>query len=298
MRLLHVTDTHLGIDRWYRGAPRGWRRADDHLAAFRAALAPALAEEVDLVVHTGDLFDRSRPPARAVAEAGALLEEVARRVPVVVMPGNHDRNGLHAHLGPVPAGVTIVDRPARVDVAGLRLGMIPYLPDATAWAAAAAAVCAGGVDLLCAHQAFDGARVPGFAFRVGAQADTVGPAHIPEGVDLVLCGHLHTRQIVTVGEARVVHPGSTERAAFVERDEPKGAALWDPAGALAWRWLDLPARPMHLVRGAADLDRVPPEGLVRLEGAARHPEVEREVLARGGWVEAWAAPTPQVRLFG
>ncbi len=298
MRLLHVTDTHLGLDRWYRGAPSGWRRADDHRAAFLAALAPALEGEVDVVVHTGDLFDRSRPPARAVADAAAILAEVGRRVPVVLLPGNHDRQGLRAHLAaPIP-GVEILDRPAAVRVAGLRLALVPYLPDAATWAAAAAEVCRDGVDLLCTHQAFDGARVPGFVFRVGAHPDVVGAEHLPRGVPHVLCGHIHPRQALRVGDTLVVHPGSTERTAFVERGETKGAAVWSLGSAPTWRWLDLPTRPMHVVRTLGDLDAVPEEGLVRLEADARHPEVERAVVARGGWVEAWAGPTPQLRLFG
>ena len=55
MRILHLSDTHLGLAGRVRGAPPGYQRADDHLAALRAALAPALAGQIDLVLHTGDL---------------------------------------------------------------------------------------------------------------------------------------------------------------------------------------------------------------------------------------------------
>jgi exonuclease SbcD len=298
VRLLHVTDTHLGVDRWYRGAPSGWRRGDDHLAAFRAALAPAFAGEVDLVLHTGDLFDRSRPPPRAVAAAVALLTEVARCVPVLVLPGNHDRRGLRAHLGGDLPGVTVVDEAAPVRLAGLRLAIVPYLPDADGWAAAAAFACHGGVDLLLAHQAFDGVRVPGFTFRVGAQADTVGAAHLPVGVRHILCGHIHPRQVVDVGEAVVVHPGSSERTSFGEREETKGTAIWELGGAPTWRFVDGATRPMHVVDGPEDLDAVGAGDLVLLRGAAQDAEVERAALARGGWVSPWAPPTAQLPLFG
>ncbi|MDP2312531.1 MAG: metallophosphoesterase [Pseudomonadota bacterium] len=298
MRLLHVTDTHLGVDRWFRGAPRGWRRGDDHLAAFRAALAPAFRGEVDGVVHTGDLFDRSRPPARAVAEAIALLAEVARQVPVALMPGNHDRQGLRAHLagGGLP-GVAIVDRAARVRIAGAWLALVPYLPDPAAWGAAASDVCGEGVDLLLAHQAFDGARVPGFAFRVGSPADTIGEAHLPPGVRHILCGHIHTRQALALGAAVVVHPGSTERTAFLERAETKGSAVWELGAEPTWRFVDGPARPMHVVEHPDALALVSAEELVTLKGAARHVEVEQAALARGAWVAPLPAPTPQMTLF-
>ena len=94
MRILQLSDTHLGVrSRPPIGAPPGWSRADDHRLAFDRALA--LAVDVDLVVHTGDLFDRSRPPRKAAEEAIAALAAVARRVPVIVLRGNHDRRGLH-----------------------------------------------------------------------------------------------------------------------------------------------------------------------------------------------------------
>lgn len=297
MRILHVTDTHLGVDRWFRGAPAGWRRGDDHVFALRAALAPAWQGKVDLVVHTGDLFDRSRPPARAVTAAVDLFSDLGRIVPTVIMPGNHDRRGVRVHLGDLP-GVEIIDVAARVRIAGLRLAMVPYLATAEAWAAAAAEACRGGVDLLLAHQAFDGVRVPGFTFRVGTAPDTVGAAHLPPGVRHVLCGHIHPRQVVPIGDAVVVHPGSTERTAFTERAETKGAAIWELGGpAPTWRFVDGAARPMHVVTDPDMLEDVGPGHLVLLKGAAETVEVEQALLERGAWVSPWARPTGQLQLF-
>jgi DNA repair exonuclease SbcCD nuclease subunit len=301
MRILHVTDTHLGIDRWFRGAPRGWRRSDDHLAAFRLAVTPALHGEVDLVVHTGDLFDRSHPPAKAVAAAAALLAEVARIVPVVLLPGNHDRQGLRAHLTtPIP-GLHVLDTAAAISHAGLRLAIVPYLASAAAWAAAAREVCSDGVDLLLAHQAFDGVRVPGFVFREGASPDTVGPRHMPPHVSHVLNGHIHPRQAVRVGDTLVVHPGSAERTAFSEHTDTKGTAIWELGAAQPWRFVDLPTRPMVVVRTPDDLALVSPEALVLVTGAAPDlaADLDAAALARGAWVASVArpAPTPQISLF-
>ncbi|MEQ1502506.1 MAG: metallophosphoesterase, partial [Myxococcota bacterium] len=229
MELLHVTDTHLGA-RWpLIGAPPTLR-ADDHARALELALAPALREEVDLVVHSGDLFDRSAPDRVAVAVARRLLGEAARRVPVVIIPGNHDRVGLTATIGGLP-GVHVADVPERRVVGGLALGLVPYCRTAEAFAAAVAGF--GAVDLVVAHQAFDGHRLPpspgraaGFRFRVGAQAETIGAQHLPRAVRHVACGHLHPRQVVEVGHATVVTPGSTERTAFAEAGQTKGYARW------------------------------------------------------------------------
>lgn len=299
MRLLHVTDTHLGVDRHFRGAPAGWRRADDHLAAFRAALDPALRGEVDAVVHSGDLFDRSLPPARALEAAAALLAEVARIVPVVLTPGNHDRRGLRGHLPTPPPGLHVLDEPTHLRLGELRLAVVPFLREADAWAEAARVAWGGGADLLVAHQAFDGARVPGFTFREGTQPDTVGERHLPRGVRHVLCGHVHPRQALRVGDAEVVHPGSTERTAFSERHETKGVVHWALGDRPRWRFVDLPTRPMHVVAGPSDLDAVGPNHLVRVaaEGSDR-AALEDAALARGAWVPPAPAPGSQLPLFG
>lgn len=297
MRLLHVTDTHLGVDRWFVGSPRGWRRADDHLASLRAAVAPAFAGEVDLVVHTGDLFDRSLPPARAIEEARVLLTELGRCVPVVVMPGNHDRRGLIGSVGTGISGVQVVDVAARVEVAGLRFGVVPWLALAADWASAAARACAGGVDFLLAHQAFDGCRVNRFTFHTGRHPDTVGPEHLPKGVTRVLSGHIHPRQFLRCGEATVVFPGSSERTSFAEVDEVKSTVTWELDREVRWVFTALPVRPMQVVTHPSALGTIQADTLVRLTGAARTREFEREVVGAGAWVEPWKEPDRQVALF-
>lgn len=279
MHLLHVTDTHLGLERPVRGGPPGWRRADDHDAALRAALQPALHEQVDLVVHSGDVFNRSRPPARDVLRALALLQEVARRVPVVVLPGNHDRHGLSRHM-PVPGpGLHVFDRPTRFVHQGVALALVPFRRQAEAWADDARRAVGPGADLLVAHQSFDGHRVPGLTFRVGHQRETVGEQHLPQGVRYVLCGHIHPRQVLSLGPATVVCPGSTERTSFSERYETKGYALWTLEGQIRWSFVDLPTRPMHMIAQPSDLDAIRPGHLVRIQ---QQVVPEAAVLRRGG----------------
>ncbi len=297
MRLLHVTDTHLGIHRWFVGAPREWHRSNDFFVALQAALAPALAGEVDLVVHTGDLFDRSRPPSRAIEEARTLLTALGEVVPVVVMPGNHDWRGLRTTVGTGIPGVQVVDTATRVQAAGLWLGVVPWLASAVDWAAAAAHACAGDVDFLLAHQAFHGSRVNRFTFRTGRQPDTVGAEHLPRGVRRVLCGHIHPRQALRCGEAEVVFPGSSERTSFSESEESKGTVIWELGSAATWRYLPLPTRPMKLMDHPSELATIQTDTLIRITGAARSRDMEQEALRRGAWVEPWKEPDRQIALF-
>ncbi len=276
MRVLHVTDTHLGVRRPIRGAPRGWSRADDHAAALRAALEHGERAGCTVVVHSGDVFDRSRPPSRAVVEAEALLRAAARWATVLLIPGNHDRRGLRRWL-PHPS-LQVHDAPARVVVGGAAFGLVPFRRTAERFAADAAAV-GEGVDVLVVHQAVHGARVPGLVFREGEQADTLGARHLPRKVGSVWCGHLHPRQVVVVGDAVVVHPGAAERTSWTERSQPKGWVVWELGARATHTFVDGPARPMIDVTCEADLGRVTPGALVRCAGVP-----EALVTARGGWL--------------
>ncbi len=301
MRLLHLTDTHLGIKRYFRGAPAGWTRAEDHLAAFRQALDYALTGDppVDAVIHSGDVFDRSHPPADAVAAATTALAEVARKVPVYVFPGNHDGLGLlhsgEGVLGRIP-GVTVADHPTAIVVRGVRIGLLPFCRSPAAWGANAASL--GSCDLLVAHQAFHGARVAGFTFRAGSDPETIGEELIPATTRAILCGHIHPRQSHTLGPATVYYPGSTERTAFAERRETKGFSIFEFDRVGRCRTVDLPSRPMVEVHSERDLVHVRDGALVRLTPTARTRDIEQAALARGGWVVPWKYPERQVTLFG
>ncbi|MEQ1569269.1 MAG: hypothetical protein ABMA64_26770, partial [Myxococcota bacterium] len=146
-----------------------------------------------------------------------------------------------------------------------------------------------------AHQSFAGHRVPGFTFRVGRPEETVGEQHLPRWVGPVACGHLHPRQVVRVGGAEIVCPGSTERTSFGEADQTKGYARWE-LGAAARSWfVDLPTRPLIdlLVAprtpscGGGGLDRVSPGAIVRAPASR-----EAEIRERGAYCVVERAQLP------
>ncbi|ACU34695.1 exonuclease SbcCD subunit D [Actinosynnema mirum] len=85
MRLLHTSDWHVG--RVFHG--RDLLREQE---AVLGGLADLVADErVDVVVVSGDLFDRAVPNAEAVALCSRVLERLrAAGARVVVTPGNHD----------------------------------------------------------------------------------------------------------------------------------------------------------------------------------------------------------------
>jgi exonuclease SbcD len=87
MRVLHTSDWHLGHT--LHDVPR-----DHEHERFLAWLGDTLvAEAVDALVVTGDVFDTANPPASAQAHWYEFLAEARRRLPdldVVVIGGNHD----------------------------------------------------------------------------------------------------------------------------------------------------------------------------------------------------------------
>ncbi len=263
MRILQLGDTHLGMALPTRGGPTDWCRSHDHQAALEEALQPALRQEVDLVIHTGDVFDRSRPPPEAVARAAALFSQVAQRVPLVMLAGNHDRWGLAPHFGGGSARWVLVDQPEQVRVAGLKVGLVPHCRTADQWGALVRPAVRGGVDLLVCHQGFVGARVPGFTFRVGAPRETVSEAQLPpDALGAVMSGHLHPSQTVRWGPHRVVYAGSTERTSVSETHQAKGSVMWTLESRWSWRFVAGRTRPWMPCADLTDLESVDPGDLV------------------------------------
>ena len=136
MRLLHTSDWHLG---------RTLHRADlrEAQVAFLDSLVDTVrAEQVDVVVVAGDVYDRAIPPLDAVMLCGeALLRLRDTGARVVVVSGNHDsacRLGFGSGLVDA-AGVHLRTRPAAVaepllvadDDGPVAIYAVPYLePDA------------------------------------------------------------------------------------------------------------------------------------------------------------------------
>jgi exonuclease SbcD len=107
MRVLHTSDWHLGR------TLHGRSRVPEH-EAFLDELVE-IAQDTDLVLVSGDVFESSNPPIEAEElfyDALARLGDGGRRA-VVVIAGNHDSPDRLAAPGPLAAqhGVWILGRP-------------------------------------------------------------------------------------------------------------------------------------------------------------------------------------------
>jgi exonuclease SbcD len=235
MRLLFLSDTHLGFDLPARPRVARARRGPEFFESFEAALAPARAGEVDAVLHAGDLLYRSRVPAWLSDAALAPLRAVADSgVPVLLLPGNHERGQLPHPLLALHRNLRVFDRPRTVvlEAGGVRVALagFPYARDVRArfgelLAAATAGAPSADVRLLCLHHCVEGATCgPGdFTFRDGP--DVIPRSSLPRDVAAVLCGHVHRHQVLRAPGLPVIYSGSTERTSFAEAGETKGIVL-------------------------------------------------------------------------
>ena len=104
MRLVHLSDLHLGF-RAYFHLERGWnRRERDVASAFLAAVEQTARLQPDLVLITGDVFDGPNPPSTAFLTVHRALARLRRQlpdVPVLIIAGERDSPWSRADPGPV-----------------------------------------------------------------------------------------------------------------------------------------------------------------------------------------------------
>jgi exonuclease SbcD len=274
IRILLLADTHLGFDLPVNPRINRRRRGHDFVANYETALQPALTGEVDLVVHGGDVFNRSRPVSSVAWQAFEPLRRVADRgVPVYVVPGNHERGRIpHLRFAQHP-GIHVFDRPRTfvADVKGVRVAMAGFPSErdtvrntfSDLVAATGHSMTDAEVRVLCLHQCVEGATVGPANYMFTTAADVIRCDDIPTGFAAVLSGHIHRHQVLTSNlrgralAAPVMYPGSIERTSIAEADEEKGFMLVELHCAgdrvkVDWHFRKLPARP--LVRHDLQID--------------------------------------------
>jgi exonuclease SbcD len=276
MRLLHTSDWHVG--RTFHGRDL---LADQEIV-LGAIAGLVEVERVDVVVVSGDLYDRAVPSAEAVATCTRALSRIrAAGAELVIIAGNHDsaqRLGAFAEFAAagglhLRTSVAELDRPVllRDEHGPVACYGIPYLePDPARHAlgrpelrghagvlgeamnrvrADLAARGEGVRSVVLAHAFVTGAA-PSESERtiaVGGIEDV--PAAVFDGIDYVALGHLHGAQ--TLAE-HLRYAGSPIAYSFSEARHHKSVWLVDlgPAGLAQVRRHELPVpRRLATVRG-------------------------------------------------
>lgn len=279
MRVLHTSDWHVG--RTFHGR--------DLLAeqeSVLSGLADLVADErVDVVVVSGDLYDRAVPSGEAVSTCNRVLKTIrAAGAELVVTPGNHDSAARLGAFGEFTAAgglhlrtrIAELDRPVRLeDEHGpVNLYGIPYLEPEPARQALGTPDAKGHAGVLTEAMRRiradlatrpDGIRsvVLAHAFVTGGQPSASertiavgGVEHVPnavfDGVDYVALGHLHGPQQLA---EHLRYSGSPMAYSFSEARHRKSVWLVElGAHGLAGverRQLPVP-RPLGTLTGALD----------------------------------------------
>jgi DNA repair exonuclease SbcCD nuclease subunit len=302
IRILFVADTHLGFDLPFRPRIQRRRRGHDFFENFKRALQPAMKEEVDLVLHGGDLFYRSRVPDALVDMAFAPLVDVADKgIPVYLVPGNHERSKIPLHLWSAHPNLHIFTEPKTYlqEIDGMRLALsgFPFARNIRdKFCELVSGTAYGDIDsdirILCMHQTVEGAQVgpSNYTFRSGP--DIIKGSDIPGDFSVALSGHIHRAQMLSSDlkrmrlKAPVIYPGSVERTSFAERNEEKQYVIVEvlqddsSIGILEKvTFIGLPARPMLTIEVEVDgksvkevnrllehhLSEIDPDSVVRIK---------------------------------
>lgn len=259
LRILHTADSHIGAELPVRPRRPGRRRGDDLVDAFGRILRQAIQREIDLVIHAGDLFNRSEPSSRALAAAAEPLLRVAvAGIPVVIVPGNHERSTIptclllshpNIHIVTAPCTLTFQVRGTRVGIAAFpcirrdSAKRFPAALEATEWARLRT-----DVTILAVHQTFESATCGPNNHRFRRGDDVIDRKAVPQAFDYVAAGHVHRHQTLSLPTAdgpQIVYAGSPDRVSFAESDEPKGCVMLEEAeGRLVHTFLEHAVRPM------------------------------------------------------
>ena len=275
MKLLHTSDWHLGAKLGRND------RAPDHLEAIRGLLDLAETTEPDLILHTGDVFDASRPPYEALQLGVRALGRLAKVAPTVVIAGNHDSSMLLRVIDDLAGAATprrlwLVTTPQVLsfpEIADGPVGVacVPFIPPgaiahyATDDPSRFEGNYADGVKTLnqrLLNEAHEAAGTRGLVFYAahlhvqGARPGkserriTVGEdyaTHV-EGLHRALYsafGHIHDPQLLPGGTAQRRYAGSLIPLDFGERQQAKQAVVVTVGDGVRVETYDLPGgRPL------------------------------------------------------
>jgi exonuclease SbcD len=253
MKIVHTSDWHIGR-RW-----KGIQRLDE-LEAVLEQLATFIEERsVDLVLHTGDVFESRNPPAEAEQLVNRFLVRVGRTgAHMIVIAGNHDdplRLDARSLLTEL-VQVQILGRPRPASRGGVRTivtrsgetAVVAALPFASpgAWVSAldfagdepgarvqyarmferavrnlSGAFRPDAVNLLMAHTHIEGALFGESERRVHIGEDWAAlPDALPATASYIALGHIHRPQQIE-GPAPAYYAGSLLQMDFGEAGEEK-----------------------------------------------------------------------------
>jgi exonuclease SbcD len=259
VRLLHTSDWHLGRSLHRASLAAAQEAFVDHLVAVVAS------ESVDVVVVSGDVYDRAVPPLEAVELCSSAFSRLrAAGARVVVISGNHDsarRLGFGSSLIDA-SGVYLrtcfdtVEVPVVID--GVPFFAVPYLePSAHGFSSHASVLndaltrvraAAPPSSVLLAHCWVAGGEASESERDISVGGVSRVPLSLLDGFGYGALGHLHGAQVLTDS---LRYSGSPLAYSFSEAAQVKGCWLVELGGPVEFVPAPVPRR-LSTVRGSLE----------------------------------------------
>lgn len=208
MKFAHVADTHLGYRQFGL-----IEREKDFYEVFEKIIDKIIQEDVDFVIHSGDLFETAKPSPNAllVFQKG-LLKLKGAGIPMYAIAGNHDSV---MRQGAIPPQVVFKKLGLKVispinkeyEYEDIFIGGLPYYPKSKIksfkedLANLANKAKNYSRAILVLHQGIDKYLPFQYELEIG---------DLPENFDYYALGHIHNYINDDYGKGKLVYPGSTD----------------------------------------------------------------------------------------
>lgn len=208
MQFVHLADTHLGYRQYGLS-----ERENDFLEVFNQAIDEVVQERPDFVIHSGDLFEYSRPPTKALLTAQNGISRLKKEnIPIYAIAGNHDvvlkKNAIPPQILYKDYGLKIISpkNPFFIEK-DIFIGGAPYASKYTSkhlierLQNIERASSDHKKTILVLHQGIDRYIPYEYELKIG---------DVPKSFNYCAFGHIHERIVDDFGEGKLAYPGSTE----------------------------------------------------------------------------------------
>ena len=226
VKILHTGDTHIGSRQYHSDI-----RRRDYFESFEKVIVDAIENEMDAVVHAGDLFDNRNPTIEDLLETIFILTKLKKaKIPFFGIVGNHESKqntqwldifetmGLTKRLGSRP--VILENEKIRLCFYGIDNLSAPRLSsfDFSVFEQDGAQPAESGdrkvYNILTLHQLLS-PILPGQPLSCDDFT-----RNIPISFDVILLGDNHKYECIKHNGAWLTYSGSTERCSMAE-EEPR-----------------------------------------------------------------------------
>ena len=249
MKILHLADTHIGYSAYNKLDKNGINQREvDVYNSFSQVVDYAIEKKVDLILHSGDLFDTVRPSNRAISFAVDQLLRLSKAgIPTVIITGNHETPRLR-ETGTVFRVFEHIDNLflaytgecQTFEFGDIKIHALPHCADKELFEKELDAMKPHKkfkFNIAMLHSAVSGLAV----FRMNEFNELMATdSQLNRGWDYVALGHYHEH--CEIGK-NIVYSGSTERFGFGHAGHSKGFVMLDTEKG-KWKFHEIKARPM------------------------------------------------------